>query len=132
MASDRARARAFLEGFFSFARMSDEKGICLLRDGEVIAATMYYNWNGSNIWMHTACRPGRRSLTRDYIRWCFHYPFVQLNANRVSAWVHANNLASRRFVEHLGFEHEATLEGAGQDGVDALVYRLFRDQCRYV
>jgi RimJ/RimL family protein N-acetyltransferase len=129
---DRPRAREFLEQFFQFVPVADEQGIVCLRDGEVIAAAMFYQFNGSNIWMHHASKPGRKSLTRSFVSACFRYPFLQLHANRISLWVNADNHDSVRFVEHLGFVREGVLEQAAKNGEDVLIYRMFRKDCRYV
>lgn len=118
--------------YIGLIRKEHQKGICLVKDGRVLAACVYEEFNGNNIWMHCCGTPGKQWLTRDFLMWSFHYPFVQLRANRISLWVEANNLASRRFVEHLGFELETTLSRAGKGGVDVRIYRMFRENCRYV
>lgn len=113
-------------------RTTAQKGICLVRDDVVQAAVLYDWFTGSNCFMHVAALPGRRWLNRDFLHWTFHYPFCQAHLNRVSGWVDANNIEARRFNEHLGFKLEATLEGAGQSGVDACIYTMKREDCRYV
>lgn len=130
--SDRDRAFVFCLKQFSISRTPNQKGICLVRDNEVQAAVCYDWFTGTNCFMHVAAKPGARWMTRDFLKWTFHYPFVQQGLQRVSGWVEANNTAARRFDEHLGFKHEATLEGAGQSGVDVLIYTMKRQDCRYV
>lgn len=130
--SDAEGAFQFLIQFFPLVRTEHQTGIVLERDGEVIAAALYVEFNGTNVFVHLAGKPGRRWLTRDFLYWGFHYPFVQLNCKRITCWVEASNADSRRFVEHIGWTHEATLSGAGQNGVDVLIYRMFREDCKYV
>lgn len=109
-----------------------QAGIVLKRNDAIIAATLYQEYNGSNLFMHSAGTPGTNWLTRDYLYWCFHYPFVQLGCKRATVWVEANNIRSRRFVARLGWTREARLTAAGRDGVDVLLYKMMREDCRYV
>lgn len=129
---DNDRAFAFVNSLLGINHVQGMTGICLLRDGVVIAATVYHDWNGSNIFMHIAAVPGGRWLTRDFLYWGLHYPFEQLGANRITVWINADNAVSIKFVEHLGFKLDATLKGAGPNNTDALLYVMFRQDCKYV
>jgi RimJ/RimL family protein N-acetyltransferase len=97
----------------------------------VIAAAGYDQYNGQNIFGHIASDGTRRWLTRHFLYETFKYPFVTLGVQRMSVWVEASNHDSRRFVTNLGFTAEAVLEKAGRDGVDVIIYRMFRAECRY-
>jgi RimJ/RimL family protein N-acetyltransferase len=97
----------------------------------VIAASGYDMWTGSNIFMHLASDGSSKWLTRHGLHEAFKYPFVTLGCKRITLWVEADNIASRYLVAHFGFTLEATLEKAGRDGVDVLIYRMFRQECRY-
>jgi len=108
------------------------KGIGLERDGELIAGVIYEGFNGTNIWMHVAAVPGARWMTREYLRYCFHYPFIELGCRYVRGYVEASNHAARRFDEHLGFTQAAVLPGAATDGGDVILYVMPKEGCRYV
>lgn len=107
-------------------------GIGLRNDGRLVAGVVYEGINAHNAWMHVAAEPGSRWMTRSYLKVCFAYPFLVCGVRRVSGYVLASNHAARRFDEHLGFKPEATLEGAGTDGSDVIIYRMWREECRYV
>lgn len=107
------------------------KCLGLERDGRLVAGVLYENWNGVNVWMHVAIEPSEY-LTREYLRYCFVYPFEELKCKRVTGWVEASNTAARRFDEHLGFKEEARVIGAASDGGDAILYRMTREECRYL
>lgn len=108
------------------------KGLGLERDGSLVAGVLYEGYTGHNIWMHVAADQSKRWMTREYLRYCFHYPFNELGCGRVSGWVEASNEAARRFDEHLGFKEEARLKGAARDGGDVILYVMWRKDCRYV
>ncbi len=130
--SDLPRVYAFVNAHTPVELSSGMKNLGLERDGELVAGVLYDGFTGSNIWMHVAAEPSRRWMTREYLRYCFYYPFVELGVRRISGQVAAGNARARAFDEHLGFRHEATLRGAGPDGDDLLIYVMWRDECRFL
>lgn len=129
--SNPARVWAFVRQHVPVPAVSNMRGLGLEREGELVAGVLYEGWNGHNVWMHVAIPPGSR-ITREFTRYCFHYPFVELGCKRVSGYVEASNAAARRFDEHLGFEREAVLKGAATDGGDVILYVMWRERCRHV
>lgn len=110
---------------------SSYQAIGLEEDGELIAGVLFDNYNGASICMHVAAVPGKRWLTREFLWYCFYYPFVELGVKRITGLVPESNLAARRFDEHLGFRLEARLEDAHPDG-DVLVYKMTKADCRFL
>lgn len=106
-------------------------GIGWQKDGEIVAGVAYANWNGVNVECHIASDGSKRWATREYLWTIFDYPFRQLKVNRITVCVGEGNTASRRFVEKLGFTHEATLDSAHPSG-DLLIYRMWSDNCRWI
>ena len=105
-------------------------GLCN-KDGELIAGVLYEDYNKANLIMHVAAIPGGRWLTREFLHVAFSYPFEQLGVSRVTGVVPSENLAARKFDEHLGFELEATLTGAHPGG-DLLIYVMRKEHCRWL
>ncbi len=112
------------------ARAADQQGIGLERDGELVGGVMYEGFNGHNIWMH--CAGIGRWITRDLLKAAFAYPFIQLDVLNVWGWVDASNTKARRLDEHLGFSQQAVLAGAAKDGGDVIIYRMTREECRFL
>jgi len=106
-------------------------GIGLERGGSLIAGVVYSDWNGANINMHVAAVPGRKWLNREYLWFCFYYPFWQVGAKRITGLVGEGNADARRFDEHLGFKLEARLKDAHPTGA-LLVYVLRKEDCRWL
>jgi hypothetical protein len=100
-------------------------------DVEIIACVWYEGYNGVNMNMHVASKPGSRWMTREFLWYVFHYPFVECGVKRVTGLVPEMNYAARRFDEHIGFKLEATLKDAAPDG-DLRVYTMFKDECRWL
>jgi RimJ/RimL family protein N-acetyltransferase len=130
--SDPARVFAFCKERMPVSLVAGMKGLGLERDGELVAGVLYEGFNRQNIWMHVAAEPGKKWLNKEFLRYCFHYPFVELGCKRVSGYVEASNADARRFDEHLGFQQEAVLQGAAADGGDVIVYVMRREGCRYL
>lgn len=129
--SDPDAAYTFINAQVPVWRTEDWKGIVLTRDDKVIAAVGYDQYNGSNIFVHLASDGSKRWLNRHFLHEGFKYPFVTLGCQRITAWVEACNYDSHRFCRNIGWTVEAVLEKAGRDGRDVLIYRMFRQECRY-
>ena len=108
------------------------KAIGLEEDGNLIAGVVYNLYNGPSICMHVAAVPGKRWMTKDYLYRCFAYPFEQLNCNRVTGLVKADNTEARRFDEHLGFVQEGIIRKGAEDGTDMILYGMLKEECRWL
>jgi RimJ/RimL family protein N-acetyltransferase len=113
------------------ARAADQQGIGLLKDGVLVGGVLYSGFNGENIWMHVA-GDGGRWINRAILKAAFAYPFVQLGVSNVWGWVDASNEKARRLDEHLGFKQNAVLTGAAKDGGDVIIYRMTKEECRFL
>lgn len=113
-------------------RADDMRAIGLRRDCELVAAAVYEGFNGHNIWAHLCGAPGKRWMTRDFLKAGFGYPFLVCGVQRISGYVNASNHEARRLNEHFGYRVEATLRGAAYDGGDVLIYIMRREDCKYV
>lgn len=99
--------------------------------GEIVAAVLYTDYNSANINMHISAVSGKRWLIREYLWYCFHYPFVELNCKRITGIVGSDNLQAQKFDENLGFTLEATLKDAHPNG-DLLLYVMRKEDCRWL
>lgn len=129
--SDPVLALSFVREHYAMPYSEHMKGLCVWRGGEQLAAVLYEGFNGANVWMHVAAKPGSHWLSREFLHYVFRYPFVEMGVQRVSGWVEATNAKARRLNEHLGFRQEAVLKGAGNKGVDVIVYVMTREECRH-
>lgn len=107
------------------------KGLVQTRNGKIIAAALYDTFTTHNCFLHLASDGSKRWMNRRFLHEVFKYPFVTSDCLRITAWVEETNLACRALTLGVGFKMEAVLEKAGRDGVDVLLYRMFRQECRY-
>lgn len=125
-----ARVCQFVSERMGVSSWSAATSIGLEEDGALIAGVVFDYYNGASICMHVAAI-GRRWMTRDYLWYCFHYPFNELKVKRITGLVPESNLDARRFDENLGFKLETRLTDAHPDG-DVLVYKMTREDCRFL
>lgn len=102
----------------------------LEKDGKLVAGVLYDHYNGASIAMHVAAE-GKRWLNRDYLWFCFWYPFEQLKVKKVIGLVPSTNEAALKFDLHLGFVEEGRIADAVPDG-DLILLTMTRQQCRYL
>ena len=114
-----------------FGNFGAARGIGWHKGGQIVAGVAYAEWNGPNVVCHIASDGTKRWMTREFLWTIFDFPFRQLKVKRITVCVGIGNLASRRFVEHLGFTAEATLRQAHPTG-DLLVYAMFKEKCRWI
>lgn len=111
------------------AKSSRMTAIGVRRRGELIAGAVFEGFNGQNIWLHVAARSAH-ALTRRFLALCLGYAFVTCGVQRMSAMVAASNSPCLRAARKLGFECEAALSRAAEDGGDVFVMVLWRQRCR--
>ena len=100
-----------------------------LRDGALIVGCAVEGYNGNNIYGHFRCD---KAPPRHYWKALASYIFNDLGCTRLTGPVAASNTKARKLDEHIGFELEATLKGAAEDGGDMLLYVLWKDKCRFL
>jgi RimJ/RimL family protein N-acetyltransferase len=104
----------------------------LKEDGTLAAGVTFVNFDGTNVWLDCAALQGSRWLDRRGLFAVFHYVFEQLGCVRCSVMIPENNDKSLKLVQQAGFEYEATLERAAPEGKNMLVYRMFKEDCRWL
>lgn len=105
-------------------------GLVETETGELVAGVFYHDWSGPNVVMAVAGE-GSTWMTREYLRYCFYYPFVQLDCERITALIDEYNEASINLVKRLGFREEARLHRAAKGGYDLIIFVLWREECRW-
>lgn len=120
----RARAWAQLHSGSPYIWSKLEATIHLERHGQLVAAAGYTDYiAGASISGHIVAQ----RLNRAFVEAILFYPFGQLGVRRLSALIPGSNARVKRFVEHIGFTHEATLKHIFPND-DLLVYRLLREE----
>ena len=130
--ADAQVARWVAERIPGYRIAPDVRALGVVRDGALIAATTYENFNGVHIEASIAAEPGSGWASRKVMRHLFGYPFVQLGVQAISLTVAANNLPSLNLVTKMGFKPEALIRLAAPDGGDIVVFKMWRDECKWI
>jgi RimJ/RimL family protein N-acetyltransferase len=129
---DTMRVLQFIKQRVPVLASENMKGLGLEKDSELIAGVLYEGYTGVAVWAHVAAIPGARWLNRDFLRYSLEYAYTEMGCKHIFGWVEAGNIQARRFDEHLGFRPVAQIEGAGKDGGAVVIYRMDRDDCRFL
>lgn len=95
-----------------------------------IAAAMYEGHNGASVSVHLT-GVGKRWMNREFLWFCFYYPFVQLGVKKLIGVVESDNHDAIRLNHHFGYTLEATLKDAAPRG-DLLIFTMTKDQCKWL
>jgi hypothetical protein len=95
-----------------------------------IAGCLYESYNKASIIGHLA-GVGKKWMNREYLWYCYYYPFEELKVNKIIGVVESDNLEAQKLDEHMGFTKEATLVGCAPKG-DLIIYTMTKDQCRWL
>lgn len=112
-------------------KYTDEACIGLEVDGRLVVAAMYNDYNGASMRMHVASNSPGWLTQREFLRFAFGYPFLQLGCKLVIGIVDSENVQARRADEWLGFRLACILPQAGRKG-DMMIYTLYRHECRFL
>lgn len=101
-------------------------------DGVLVAGVSFTNYDGVNVWLDCAAQEKTRWLDRRGLYAIFHYVFEQLKCVRCTVAIPEDNEKSIKLVKQAGFELEATLERAAPNNKNMLVFRMFREECKWL
>lgn len=71
-------------------------------------------------------------VTREFIRQVFDYAFNQLKLNYLIGVVNSDNARALRFDQRMGFKLWQTLPNGVADGVDLVILKMNRDECKWL
>lgn len=102
--------------------------IGLLRNDEIVAATAYNDFRHDSINIHIVLTG---KLTREFIWYAFHYPFIEVGVKKIIGPIESNNTKCLKFIKHIGFELEAVIKDGGNK-CDLHLVTMTKEQCRYL
>lgn len=99
-------------------------------EGNLLGGFAFTNFTGPAIHIHSA--GFRRDWCTLELLWVVHhYPFEQLKVKTLFATVPSTNEVAKRQAEWGGYKLDKRIEWAVAGG-DLLVYRMSRDECRWL
>jgi RimJ/RimL family protein N-acetyltransferase len=98
-------------------------------DSRILGGVIVCDTNECNAALHVAGEPGW--INRTFLRFLFHYLFVQLGLVRVTGMVAASNAVALEFDRRIGFKDEFVMKDGAPDG-DLIVLCMRREDCRWI
>ena len=97
--------------------------------GKIVAGLVFSDFTGKNAFVHLAVDRMTRRLPELFDHGT-RYAFDQCGLLRVTAPVEETNTKSLNIVRKVGFEQEATLRRAGENGQDSHLFVLWPENFR--
>lgn len=110
---------------------SDTQGIVAYRDGVLVAAVMFDTWTPSSVNVHMAIDDPlviKHGLFTEVAVHAYH----RCGRKRMFGLVPSNNAKAIKLDKHIGFKQVAVVPDAVDDGVDYIVMRLDKEDCRWL
>lgn len=104
------------------------QAVGLVRNGQMIAAVLFTDFNGVSMMVHQAIRG---DITRKFLWLVSDYAFRRCGVRKLLGTVTESNEKAHRLVKHMGFKVEARVEDAAPDGAITL-YSMTKDACRFL
>lgn len=98
---------------------------------QMLGGCVFNNYRHPNI-EATIATASPRWCTARILRAIFSYPFCQLGCTRLTAITEVMNQPARAFLYRLGFREEGTLRKAFPGGIDAVIYGMLAEECRWI
>lgn len=102
-----------------------------LSDGNPIAVVVYSRFSPYNCEMSIATNGAKNWASRQFLRACYTYPFIQMGMFRITAAVEEQNTKSIKMLQQLGHVEEARL-AAWFGTQDALLFRMKKEECKWI
>ena len=113
-----------MEGIFPAER---SVAIGLEKDGQLVAGTVYENWNGRSVMCHIAWE----RVTPTYVAAVYDYAYNVCGVDKIIGPISSNHTRALRLVRKMGFSEEARLKDAAPDG-DIVLMTLTPERCRFL
>jgi len=109
----------------------DTKGIVAIKDGAFVGAMMADSWTHNSVQVHIAVLDPmcfKHKMHYEFSEWVFNTCGIK----QMLGIVPANNEKAIKLDKHFGFKEVARLPDAYADGVDYIILRYDRDECKYL
>lgn len=108
------------------------EGIGIVQDGKLIAGAIFSEYRPPVDIREAFASISPTWATKVTLKHLFAYPFVHLNVLRMSAIIGENNVVSRELTERLGFKEEGRCRKSMDDGSDAIIYGMLKEECPWI
>lgn len=109
----------------------DSKGIVAIKDNKIIAACVLDNWTHTSCQIHIAI-DDPIAIKHGFLHEICDYVFNTCKRIMVLGLTPSNNEKALRFNDHVGMKEIGVLKDAYDEGVDFIVTRMYKTECRWI
>ena len=99
-------------------------------DDERLAIMVCESWTSNSVQCHIIIQH-RAAIRRGFLNECARYVFTLTDRKMMIGIVPSNKTAALKLNKRLGFTHVGTIPNAFEDGNDAVILQLLRENCPY-
>lgn len=122
-----------IQGFDGQLDKNDYVAIGVINDNRELIAGVIYNEYRPPVDIRenfaSVCPTWASKYTLKHL---FAFPFIHLGVRRMTGIIGANNQRSIDLTERLGFKLEGRARKAMDDGEDALIYGMLKEECPWI
>jgi hypothetical protein len=109
----------------------DSQGIVAFDERGIQAVAVFDTWTVDSCSVHY-CIPNPMVLRRGFFREVGDYLFNRCNRTHIFGLVPSNNEKALKFDRHIGMHDVAVIPDAVRKGVDYVVMRMNKEDCRWI
>ncbi len=122
----------FVAKQMSYAPSGDVKGVATIASGKILACILYDSWTINSVQVHVYSTELKALFDPVYLREIFTFPFITGNRRQLIAVTPANQKGSLAVSSWLGFKELSRIPDGWDRGVDMVLKRLLREDCRFL
>lgn len=107
-------------------------GVVFVEDGSILAMVLYDHWTYNGVQVHVWSLGAKYLFHPKFVREFFRFPFEQAGRNILFTSTPADNEASLKYSEALGFKETYRVKDGWKVGVDMIFKEMRKEQCRYL
>lgn len=117
----------------AFPEPNSSIGIWDSEENKLVGGVTYANYTTREIWA-SIWLENKRALTRPILRELFSYPFITCGVVRLTTNTKASNEKSLKMQKQMGYVYEGRLRRffGDEDGDDAIILSMLKEECRWI
>ncbi len=117
---------------FDTAWIGDNYTIGFVENGCLLGGLIFHNYRPeADVWW-TIYAESPRWCSRRVLRFIFNMAFKVLKCRRISLLVDKSNRRCLSMVKRMGFQEEGCLRAFRDNGEDAVLLGMLRDECKWI
>lgn len=106
------------------------RGVSAVQEGQLVGVVAYDQWCANSVQAHMAVK--HPAVWRRLLGPAFRFPFLEAGVGIIHGVVPGDNLKSALHCHRMGFKLRHVVKDGIEVGVDALLFEMRREYCRWL